>query len=810
MTKTINRTMSVTAPAELAERGAESMRLGRFKDAIEAFKQLARLEPQPEWRQRLADAYAGRARALADKGMFKEAAIVLENTLTPDGMIREPALYLDCLIRQGQHQKATRTAFRYLSAAGESSETRRVADLAAALSLAAPAPTEAAKPGDNGWAGLARTAQAALGAWAQNKPTDQLEALLARIPLRSPFGPLRLVLKSLIAPPDALEKAFGLLRMVPAESVFAGLRSAAEAVLTDDPAALLVQWNGFSAAQQKFVAEVRGLPAPMTDLLQQMHEAERRGPAALLAFLLRPGLPLPADTLRAACIDLLAASPALIQQFERRFGSLSAFERNRALALADEANGRWAGAQTRWETALTNLSEQPAAGTRLAQAVILRHLADLAERHPDIIARQGDDAVAEYLERSLDADPDHLPTTLRLIEEDRQADDPSAWHALTERAARRFPDNTTVLMLAVDAAVERDAYKKAVGFARRLLTLDPINQPVRQRMIELQLAYARKQMRAGRSDLAEKALGQAAQWERPDAPSAPLRIGQALVTWRDQDPAAEARLRDGVELAGGGTVGWFRAVLEAALMGWTDQRRQQLHHELAAARASRPDRQMILSLIAALGQKEIHKSKQVVTSVLWRIDRWLLQGAELHWSDAEFQTLAACCHHLDAFETLRAYAAAALRREPGDCAARFYRIVAQTKGEADRLNEDQGEDLFDLIDQAQAGQDFRLANRIRRFLGNRTSALGDEPPDEFTDEDLEALLDEVASSKGLVPGKEVRRMVSELGRARTIEMLIDLMGGSPFADVLSEEQMARFCAAIVARAFGGRPQAARR
>ena len=90
----------------LAGRGAEALRLGRFKEAVEIFKQLARQDPRPEWADRLADAYAGRAHALADKEMFKEAAMVLENTLAADGTLREPVLYLSCLIRQGQPQKA--------------------------------------------------------------------------------------------------------------------------------------------------------------------------------------------------------------------------------------------------------------------------------------------------------------------------------------------------------------------------------------------------------------------------------------------------------------------------------------------------------------------------------------------------------------------------------------------------------------------------------------------------------------------------------------------------------------------------------
>ena len=91
----------------------------------------------------------------------------------------------------------------------------------------------------------------------------------------------------------------------------------------------------------------------------------------------------------------------------------------------------------------------------------------------------------------------------------------------------------------------RSAYKKAVGFARRVLTLDPINQPVRQRMIELQLAHARKQMRSGRADLAGKALSQAAEWERADAPSAPLRIRPGPVAMHgEQNPDWEGRLRE--------------------------------------------------------------------------------------------------------------------------------------------------------------------------------------------------------------------------------------------------------------------------
>src|SRR5208337_3961661 len=70
------------APAAQAE---EALRLGRTKEAVELYKQLLKQEARPEWRDALADAYLGRAKALFAKGLFKEAEIVLGNAAALDG-----------------------------------------------------------------------------------------------------------------------------------------------------------------------------------------------------------------------------------------------------------------------------------------------------------------------------------------------------------------------------------------------------------------------------------------------------------------------------------------------------------------------------------------------------------------------------------------------------------------------------------------------------------------------------------------------------------------------------------------------------
>jgi cellulose synthase operon protein C len=806
----------------LHERGAEALRLGRFKDATDIFKQLVRQDPRPEWTHRLGDAYAGRARVLAEKDMFKEAAIVLENTLAADGTIREPLLYLSCLIRQGQHQKALRTALASMARL-PAPDAAHCADMAAALSLTLPAPMApgANPPAGTSWAGQICAARDAIQAWLRGSPADEVDRSLRGIALRSPFGAVRLILKSLIGEPDTEAKARALLVMVPDKSAFAGARDATRAALSEEND-LRDCWSRLRPAQQQFVAEVRGLSRDATLLLNQIQDAERRGPTALFEVLTRRGLPLPAEDLRAASLNLLPAIPERLPQFEQRFGRLSVLERNRILALAAEAKHDWDGVPRHWCAVVEALAQEAAQEARLARAVVLRHLAELARAHPGIWddpnVPADSEPVAHYLERSIEADPDCLPATLALLDCYRTDHDPKDWYRAAEAAARRFPGSVAVLQHAVDAAVGRNAYKKAAGFARQVLMVDPINLPVRQRMIELQLAHARKQMRSGRPDLAMKAMAGAAEWERPDAPSAALRIGRALAAMTAQSAdAAPDMLHAAVQEAGGGAFGWFHAALEASLMGWPEKRLQPFQHELEAAQKSEPDRTTILALVGLLGQKEIRGSRRAIAPAMRRIEPFLERGSRIAWSSAEFQAIAELLAHLHEFRVLHRYASAALQREAGDHAARFYQIMARAEGDSDRLTAVQESELRTLLQQAGERQDFRLCNRVQKWLFGpevTRARRGSLPPsateESVSESEMAELMAAIGASKPILPPKEVRAMVNELGRDLAIDALVETMADSPMADMLSEEQMTRLCVALVAQALDNRPRPARR
>ncbi len=218
-----------------------------------------------------------------------------------------------------------------------------------------------------------------------------------------------------------------------------------------------------------------------------------------------------------------------------------------------------------------------------------------------------------------------------------------------------------------------------------------------------------------------------------------------------------------------------------------------------------------------LGQKDIQDSKRAIASVLWRIEPTLMGGSRIVWSSAEFQTIAASLHRLSAFDVLLAYAREAMRRDAADPPARFYRIVAQVKGDRDRLTDAQETELYDLMDQAGSRQDFHMLNRVQRFLdgpdmipAGRRRPASDAPGDVFDADDMEELLGMAVAGMAGMPDREVRKLVNEFGRNRAIDMLADVVADSPLGGILSNQQLADLCATLVGRVTEGRAQQARR
>lgn len=808
---------ATSAPADvLAARGAEALAQEKFKEAVELFKQLVRQDPRPEWKDSLADAYCGRARAMAAKSMFKEAAMVLENTIAPDGTVRDSRLYLTCLLRDGQQSKAAAYALRCLgSDAAPAPDRAALEDMAAALLLAVPelpALPQGASSESSRWRDLAAAARDALAAWIDGASAEAIEPHLNRISLRSAFRPIRLLLKGLTSLPVDEERVRQLLATIPPTSAFYPFRQAVEAAVFQAAALDAAGWERLTPAQQAFVAETRGLPAETAQFLARSAEAAQAGPGALFNFLTRqPGLPQ--AEVRSACLNLLPQIPDRLPQFERQFGPLREPERLRVKALAAEARGDWAAAAWSWQDVATALAGSPADRlARLSQAVVYRHLAHLAQVHEEVEGENPfENPVISYLERSYAADPDHIPAILELIGLYRAESRTKDWHRLADEAVQRFPEDSQILLQATESAAARKAYKKAAGFARRLLQINPINPGIRRQMIELQVAQARKQMRAKHPDLAAKELAAAAEWERPDAPSGQLRIARGLVGLqtgpREQ---AEAWVREGVALAGGGVAGWFRARLEGELMKLPGADLAWLRKELDAACATPPAKEAVMAIVATLGQPEARENKRTVTDLLAGVRVWLEQGAALDWPEAEFHTLGEAFARFDAFQLLSDYARAASRRDPTNPTWRFHAIVARTKAKADRLTPAETDDLFAMAEAAARRQDFHTARRVTQYLegggrpgprrANRATAAAMEAIDA---EDLTAVLLSMMGDMPKATARELRALANDLGRDAAVAAMVAEMRVAPLAPDMPEAVMRMLSEALVDQALAG-------
>jgi tetratricopeptide (TPR) repeat protein len=804
---------SPSAPvASLAARAQAALGEQRFKEAIELFKLALRQEFRAEWKDGLAEAYVGRARVLADKKMFKEAVMVLENTITPEAMVRDPSLYVQCLIRDGQQQKAAVHLLHRLAVEGAVPPAARPAleELTAALLLALPQLPPLPRPPLHEpprWREFATAARAALAAWTEGAAPEEIDAQLNRVSLRSAFRPVRLLLKSLCDPAQEAERTAQLLATIPPQSPFFPFRQAVEAALGATDAE---DWHRLTPARQAFVIEARGLPAWSVQFLARSAEAARSGPAALFSFFLnQPGLP-PADA-RSVCLNLLPLVPDRMPQFERAFGKLTDLERHRWRALAAEAVEEWTEVERSWQAAANSLGE----ANGLAQGVIYRHLAHLAERKPALegLEHRGE-PVSDYLERAWAVDPDHLPTVLELIGHYRKHAMSADWHRVVDAALQRFPADSQVLQAAIDSAVARTAYKKAAGFARRLLKINAINPALRRQMIELQVAYARKQMGSRRPDLAARALSEATEWERVDDPRPLLRIARGLVALRTgPKELAETLLREGVALADGGVGGWFTAQLEAELMKSPGRDVAWLRQEMVQAAKLPPTKAAVMWIVAASRQPDAIASKRRVAKLLGGLHTWLEQAAGLDWSEAEFETLAELLVRLEAFDLLKSFAAAARRRDPANPAWRFHEVVARTRNDGALVSDAETDDLLEIAIAAGGREDFHAANRIKRFLeegfGMPRAGPGSPEPDWLDGDDTLDFGDIDGLIETMIDGMPRSSADALREQDRAVTELVAELRHSPIGALVPAPQLRKLAQAMVNDAINRGSQKAR-
>ncbi|MDP2832124.1 MAG: tetratricopeptide repeat protein [Pseudomonadota bacterium] len=760
--------------ATLAARAEAELVLSRHKEAIELYKELLKRERRPVWVDGLAACYAGRAHGLAAKGMFQEALVLWRNRRQLCGKPLVEGPYLTWLMQAGERGEAVRLlADSSLPEAARAELETRLAATLLTLPQDTPLPD---LPADSALLRHRPAALAALQAYGQGDFAALGECLQA-IPFRSPYRDLKPLLKALAlltadpaaAAEVATEVATEVIARLPADGPFERLAAALRcAVLPAGrwlPALRDLDENG-----RQLVLDLKGCPDPLRPLLLDLAKSgDQPNPGQFFDLLVRHRRALPDGLAANFCRQLLPHAANRLKPHADAFGALPEVERSHLAALAAEARGERGPAMPHWQRMAELLGGNPARRRQAAliwlrlSGIDLAALGEAGALHPEALV---------CLERSVDLDPDQRDPQLRLIAELRHAGELQQARARLDQALPRFPKDAELLLEAVQVALAGKAFKKAVGLAKQVLELDPINPKVRRLIGQAHFSHARKLIKAKNGPSARKELDAAAEWLRGSEDGATLNLLRALA---GDDPASAA-IRDAVADLGGALLGGFHLALEAGRLG-LDAADLLTRGEVDLAATPAP------ATVAALARtleaaRDMDKTLRDTTlrNALHPLRPALRRAATGRYAEAEQRLICEAWLRRKESELLRLYADAALKHWPQRPIFVYFKAMAQYADMPYNMPERMRYDLERAADAALAQGDRRTFQRIQDLLHPIES-------DEFYPEDDVGFVDRLMGND---PGAMFEMLLRMGGEEALFNLARQAMGKREF-DTLRKE-----------------------
>jgi tetratricopeptide (TPR) repeat protein len=772
---------SIKSVEDIAGAARRDLEAGRFREAINRYKDLLKQGDAPDWRRGLADAYAGRAGELTEKGMLKEALVIWDNRRQLGEAASPSPAHADLLLRLGQTAAATALYRQAQPLADEAALAALGTKLAAHFLAGDPMIAEGLAPDDpilvHGTA-----ARAALAAYSAGD-AEALAASLAGIPFRSPYRDWAQILKALQRLPEQPEAAKTLLARVADGSAFANLRRAAELALVPE-ADLAARITGAGEAVARFALTLRGWGEERQAMWQ---EAERVGssPQRLLRLMYRHRARLGEDWVRQGALRLVLMGLPRSLSWLQEAGAKRPTPAEGALMEGWQADqGRHPGAVVRaWHhyADILGMEAEPLPGSdaALRLALVQRH----ADRWALILQSAGasgeadelDQVVAATVGRSLIHDPDDTDTYLRLGTYYRQVKDYKEARHFLGAALTRWPEDLRVLTAALDLALATNAFKRGTGLARSILDLDPINTGARERLVKAHIAHARKQIRARRTDLAMKELDQAREWggeaarERIDLTATFVNVADA----RHQDVAAGV-LRDQAERLGGGLRASVALGMEAVAVG---QPLTLVLRQAGLAKAKHGGREDLLACLARL-RTHLDGGERLARDLGASLQGQLKAAASLDLSAQEAEGVCETLRRADLDEARLAFATAALRRWRGAPRFEFHAFEARYRG-ARWAKDNDLDRVVKALERAQEEGDNRTVHRLEELLrdfGSPFASFSDDFDDLDDLEDFEDPDDLDTFGDDFDP---IRIVVANLVQSMGLDGLFNMLGLDP-------------------------------
>ncbi len=759
---------------ELEAQGRNLLQAGKYKDAVATLKAMLQQEQRPEWIEFLAEAYVGRARGLADKGMFKEAAVIWRNRAEScDRFLADPT-YIELLFQSGQIDSALQLVQEQRKQIEERGDLPRLRVLCAVQVLAGQEALLDLFAADDPLRRDFPLAMGALQAYCRGQDAE-MEQQLKAISFRSPFRDFRQILKALSLLDSDASGAEALLDRVSAGSPFHPLSRTIRASQSPTPE-FLRRYQGMGTAERRFASALKGWSAEQLRLAQELRQLGNRPNAdKLLRFLLRNKEILGGEYVREIAMRILVSHPRGESAYIKSLGQLPRFHRDRIAALRMEEEAPPHEIFNAWSDLCLILDEpelRQDPDSALSEALILRRTTRqwLKSGPPNPPALNA-------LERALQCDPDDQPSYLELIRLYRSEGKLKDARRLLDEALSRYPEDSEVLTEAVETAIASSAFKKATRFARRALELDPINPRVRDILLNSHLAHARKQIQQKKIPLARKELEEAASWTRTEQAQGRVDLVRAVLELSGGDRAvARSCFLSGFERTGGGLVGRFQLLMEAGRMG------RPMATVLKQARIPRPSRratrEQVLALIHALSESADEDEDALFEAVEF-LEVPLKSAAGLDFSLTEMERMCETWLRLELSYLRIPYARAALKRWPDAPVFVFHQIDASREETFIPISFGDRQRLEAASEGANADGDTRTAHRISELLSESFPFMepDDEPFDPFDFDERPEGLPGVGEMKRIIDMIMGNNEAGETGPERVNRLMEELLEG---------------------------------
>lgn len=715
MSKKKKKSPTTPSNSTLQKQADYHLKNQRYKEAIDIYKKLLKQEDRQEWQEKLVAAYLGRAKALAEKGMFKEAIVFWESR---DSLCDDKACfseYIAWLALAGRSPKALRLFISHPTL--DTEQNQRLSALFAALLLIGDAELIAVLPRESVLYQHYEIVKEALVAYYQGHD-ETVRTCLRKIPFRSPYRDFINILRALITLDTDPQSALTLIQQIPVSSPFNGFAQLVRISLL--PTEISVeQMKDLDAPEQAFIAHLKGWDKTQMRIISSLQSAVKRdcSTRALFDVVMTNRTFFGDDYSRRFCLASLPDYTGGIKRYEKMFGDLSVFEKARITALNYGRRGKMEESDQEWQKCIDILKRYADQGDNILKAaLIFRHLAE------KWLAYSNESQMTiEYLVESLQLDPDDKASYHRILELHDKKENLVDYEPCIMAGVERFPHDRELLLAAITIARAEENFEKAIQLAEALTKIDPTSARARQIVLACHLDYIRELIRTTEYKPATELFDQLVQ-RYPH--HGIITINQGLFALqKGETREAKALLLNGIEYCGNDICGQFRLMAEVVLMQIEWKTVSSLVPLPTRRRTYSPTQQEIIALTKVVGEYYAEYSYIFTEELVKPLQSPLKKACTLPFTMDERINVCRLLVELCDYKSLKQYAQVGIAQYPDyHPAFTYFEIYAKTKGDPEELSFDDMPILERAIDISMQANDKLVSTMIMDFFQQRLRA----------------------------------------------------------------------------------------